>query len=162
MGTVTMGALALSAAALVGAFVVLDDHAAQILESGSPITSPEKKSSPPARSKRPPASNNAADRAVAVSGARRPSPVQTVGSAPSANAAGPLPPQVGATGPRRVQETMLDGRHKRHAEAHRRSRANDRHMAKSSREQQQDSREATRSAQNGQGSNQSAPFFPFR
>jgi hypothetical protein len=57
---------------------------------------------------------------------------------------------------------MLEGRNERRVQAHVRSKTNDRHLARSSREQQQESRETTRSAQNSQPSNQSALFFPFR
>jgi hypothetical protein len=170
MAAVTIGALAMSAAIAIGAFVVVDNRAAQMLQSGPRIVPAEKKAAPPVRASR----TAAGSRAAPASASRSPAPtqVQTVGSA--AGAAGP--PTASRTASTRAAgaptvsrqantgepapDTTLDNRNKRRTEA-RHGRRHGRDMARSSPEQQ-DSSAATSAAQGAQGGGQSALFFPFR
>jgi hypothetical protein len=161
MAAVTFGALAVSAAAVIGAFLVVDDRAAQILQSGPRIVPVEKKTAPstPSRHVTARGSGHQTDGAAIAS---RPQS-QTVGSSTSASAAGPPPAprqsSVGETRP--APDAMVDSQRKRGTEARHRDRGHDRHLARSPREHQ-DGGEAVGSAQASQGSGQSAFYFPFR
>jgi len=167
MAAVTLGALALSTAVLIGAFVVVDRRAAQVLQSESQIAPAEKKGARSAGSSRmtTPGGDHPTDRGAPASGPRSPAPTntQTVGSAAGAGTAGPPPatPQSSAGETTPVPDTKLDSGHRRRAEARHRGRRHGRHWARSSREQQ-DGGEATGSAQGIETGGQSGFFFPFR
>jgi hypothetical protein len=157
MAAVTIGALAMSAAFAIGAFVVVDNRAAQMLQSWPRIVPAEKKAAPPVRASR----TAAGSRAAPASASRSPAPrqVQTVGSAAGAAGAPTVSRQANTGEP--APDTTLDNRNKRRTEARHGSRRHGRDMARSSPEQQ-DSGAATSAAQGAHGGGQSALFFPFR
>jgi len=109
LAIVALVAIALSTVAVIGAFVVVDERAAQIIEPDSSVAPAARKSTPSARS---------GSRAAAYSRPPRTSKrAETAGSGAGAS-----------TGePSSAFATMDDSRHERHGQAHRRHRMHHRH-----------------------------------
>ncbi len=157
MATVTVGALALSTAALVGAYTVVDNRATQIFNSEPRGVPSEKRSASPAHASRTTVRSGGTEtaRGAAASGPRTAvqTKQETVGSAAAGSAAGPPPAsEQGNTGETRLApEAMPNGQHERRAEAHH-GRKHARRLARSS--------HGAGTLQGAGG--QSAFFFPFR
>src|SRR5262249_54812446 len=103
MAIVTVGAMALSTAVVIGAFMVVDEQAAQGLRSGPRIVRAEKRAALPARSSRTAAgSGQSTNGAAPAGGPRSPAPTQAppAGGGASANGAAPSPaPEQGSAAP---------------------------------------------------------------
>jgi hypothetical protein len=152
MAIVTISALGLSAAAMIGAFVVVDERAAQFVRSEPRIAPAAKKAAAPVGSSRTAAGSDGTP-----ASSPRP-PAQTVGSAAaSARAGGPQT----ASRQARTGELAPDTRSKRRTEARHGGRRHSRDLARSSPEQPGGGA-ASGIAQGTQVGGQAAVFFPFR
>ena len=153
MTAVTLGALAVSATVVVGAFAVIDQRAAQVLVDGPRAVPAVQKRAPSADARR--ASQAARGPAGSKNRSPAPTPAQTVGSAAAASS---VPPQTvtGDTGDNKPRaEARQRARHERRS-----ARRHSQEPASLQASQQPPAQQpAAPAAQRG---GQSAFFFPFR
>ncbi len=146
MAAVTFGALAIGTAAVVGAFLVVDHRAAEVLQAEPQIAPAAKKNATLTHSGR------------RTAGARP----ETVGSAAKANTAAPQSADRTATGETTPARGIApDSRHERRADARHASRRQTRRIARAPQEPQ-DSGQFLGASPGSRDGGTSAFFFPFR
>jgi len=153
MTVVTFGALAVSAAVMIGAFVVIDQRAAQVLVDGPRVVPAAQKRAPSPDARR--ASHAGGASQAARGSARSAPPAQTVGSASASS----VTPQQTMTGD--ISDRKLRAEARRRAKQERRAaRRHSQEAASLQASQQQPAQQPALPAPQDRA--HSAFFFPFR
>ena len=157
---VTLGALAVSATAVIGAFTVIDQRAAQVLKDGPRTVPAVPKRTPSADASH---ARGASQQARGPAGSKirpaAPTNAQTVGSAAATSGAAPPQTMTGETGDRKLRsEARHRARHeKRAARRHSQEPPSQQPALQQPPPQQPPAQQPV-----AQDRNRSAAFFPFR